>query len=342
MGAIYIKVLLIMSVLFLFMIPGFVLKKTGMIKEGGAYAMSNVLLYVCQPALVINAFCVFSEEDYAVISAVDKAELLKNFGVTALISLIALFATFAICKLVFIKARNKSAADVYSFAAVFSNCGFVGIPFVQMFTDGNPVAVLYMTVFNVVFNVLLWTLGVVLITGSVKSISLKKIFLNPTVLSCAVGLVLFFVPQINPFMINGLKELQILPSYLATTTAPLSMIIVGVRLAETDVKTLFCNVGVYLSGGLRLIASPFLTLLISLPFVGFLGTGAASGFEEYVYLAPIIAMAMSPATAVVAMAEKFGGERECATACVVTNTLLSIITIPLIVTAVYALLGVGI
>ena len=125
-------------------------------------------------------------------------------------------------------------------------------------------------------------------------------------------------------------------------TAPLSMIIVGIRLAEMDKKALFCDLGVYLAGGLRLVVAPFLTLLVALPFTSLLGVGLASGFEEYVYLAPIIAMAMSPATAIVAMAEKFGGLKEKATACVVMNTLLSIITIPLITMAVYGILGIGI
>lgn len=342
MGAIYLKVLLIMSVLFLFLVPGFILKKTGMIKDGGALSMSNVLLYVCQPALVLKAFCVFSPEDYAIINAVDKGVLLKNFGLAGLISLVALLAVFALCKLIFLRSKDKNVANVYSYVAVFSNCGFVGIPFIQMFTDNNPVAVLYITVFNVVFNVLLWTLGVVLITGSAKEIPVKKIIFNPTILSCVVGLLLFFVPQLNIFMMDGLKELQIFPSYLATMTAPLSMIIVGVRLAEMDAKALFCDWGVYFAGVLRLVVAPFITLLVALPFVSLLGKGLASGFEEYVYLAPIIAMSMSPATAIVAMAEKFGGLKEKAAACVVLNTLLSIITIPLVTVAVYAILGIGI
>lgn len=340
MGEIYIKVLLIMLVLFLFMVPGFLLKKFNMIGEGATYTLSTILLYVCQPALAIKAFCVFSEEDYKIVSSVDKLVLLKNFGITILITAASILAVFAICKLVFFKSKNKSTANVYSFIAMFSNCGFLGIPFIEMFTDNNPLAVMYMMVFNVAFNILCWTLGVWLVSGDVKNISIKKIVTNPTLITGFVGLILFFAPEFNIFMFEGLEELQIFPTYLANMTAALSMIIVGIRLAETPAKELFCKPGVYVAGGLRLVVAPFLCLLISLPFWSVLGKGLASGFEEYVYLAPIIAMAMSPAAAVVAMAERFGGDKTAATSAFVTNTILSIITIPLVIMAVMAIVGV--
>lgn len=320
-----------------FALPGFVLKKLKIIGEGGTLTLSNLLLYVCQPALAIKAFCVFSEEDWEVVSAVETVGLLKNFGLTLAISVLAIGVVFALCKLVFIKAKDKKAADVYSFIAVFSNCGFFGIPFVEMFTDGNPLAVMYIMVFNVVFNLLCWTLGVYLITGSFKEIRLKKLICNPAIVSNFIALILFFVPQINIFMMDEVKELRIFPQYLAYMTAPLSMIIVGIRLAEMPPKTLFCKKGVYLAGGLRLIVAPFLTLVVSMPFWGLCTDGGA--FEEYIYLAPIIAMTMSPAASVVAMAERFGGDRETATAAFVTNTLLSVITIPLVITAVMAICG---
>lgn len=341
MGAIYLKVLIIMGVFAAFALPGFALKKLKMIGEGGTYTLSNLLLYVCQPALAVKAFCVFTDEEWEIIQSVGTTTLLKNFGLTLAISVLALGLVFAICKIIYIKAKDRKAANVYSFVAVFSNCGFFGIPFVEMFTDGNPIAVMYIMVFNVVFNILCWTLGVYLITGDFKNIRIKKLILNPAILANIVALIFFFVPQINIFMIDGLEDLAVFPKYLAYMTAPLSMIIVGIRLAETSPRELFCKKGVYLAGGLRLILAPFLTLLISMPFWGIVGSGSGA-FGEYVYLAPIIAMAMSPAASVVAMAEAFDGDKSTATAAFVTNTILSMITIPLVIVAVMAACGIGI
>ncbi|MDE6504373.1 MAG: AEC family transporter [Clostridia bacterium] len=342
MGAIYLKVLLIMAVFVAFALPGFALKKFKMIGEGGTLTLSNLLLYVCQPALAIKSFCVFSQEEWAVVQSVQTAVLLKNFGLAFAVSVLSIGIMFGLCKLVFLKAKNRKAADVYSFVAVFSNAGFFGIPFVEMFTDGNPLAIMYIMVFNLVFNFTCWTIGVYLITGSFKEIRIKKLVCNPAIIASVVALILFFVPQINIFMMDEVKELRIFPQYLAYMTAPLSMVIVGIRLAETPPKQLFCKKGVYLAGGLRLIVAPFLTLLISTPFWGVLGSGASGAFAEYVYLSPVIAMTMSPAASVVAMAERFDGDKETATAAFVTNTLLSVITIPLVITAVIAICGVSV
>lgn len=342
MGMIYLKVLVIMLVLAAFAVPGFALKKLKMIGEGGTYTLSNVLLYVCQPALVVKSFCVFSDAEWETVTSINRLILLKNFGISFAFAVVSLLIMLAVSKLVFIKTKDKSAARVYSYVAVFSNCGFLGVPFVEAFTDGNALATMYVMVFNVAFIILCWTVGVVLITGDFKSIRPKKIFLNPAILASVVAAVLFFVPEINFFMLEPVKGLGIFPKYLGYCTAPLSMIIVGIRLAETPVKSLFCRPGVYLSGGLRLIVAPFLTLLLVLPFAQFFGTGAECGFEEYVYLAPVIAMAMSPAASVVAMAETFDGDKDTATAAFVTGTVLSVVTIPCVITAVVAIFGIQI
>ena len=51
------------------------------------------------------------------------------------------------------------------------------------------------------------------------------------------------------------------------------------------------------------------------------------------YLAAVIAMAMSPAATVVAMAEQYQKGEDTATVAFVTNTLLSVITVPLMLMA---------
>lgn len=333
MGQMYLKVLVIMAVLFAFAVPGFALKKLKLVGERATFTLSNILLYVCQPALAVSAFCTFSDGEWAVVSGIPKTVLLKNFGIVAAVGLVAMLAMFALCKLIFLRAKNKKKTDVFSFIAVFSNCGFLGIPFMEMFTN-DPLAVMYIMVFNVVFTLLCWTLGVVLVTGGFKEIRLKKLICNPAILSIAVALILFFVPQINFFMFDGLKDLQKFPQYLSHMTAPLSMIIVGIRLAESNLKELFLNAGSYLAGGLRLVVAPFLTLAAAVAF--FYMTGKTVG-DGYVFIAPVIAMAMSPAASVVAMSERFDGDRETAAHAFITGTVLSVAVIPLVISAVMAI-----
>ncbi len=304
MADIIIKVLLIMLVLFAFAVPGFILRKTGLVKSDSLYSISNILLCFAQPMLIIQAF--------AVDPIAPTGETLLNFLWVFLFSVAAILLTFGASKLVFLFMKGEEQRrrrDLLVFVGTFSNCAFVGIPFVDMFTGGDSEAMMYITVFTVAFNLLLWTLGAYLITQDKKQISLKKALLNPCTIGSVVGFLLFLVPQINIFNMEEVAELQQIVTYGGGMTAPLSMLVVGVRIAELSPKKLFCDRGIY---------------LLILPFKL---TGVFAD-APYVLLAPVIAMAMPPAASVVAFAEKLDGEKEYAAAAYSTGTLLSIVTLP--------------
>lgn len=319
MVQIIVKVLLIMLVLFAFAVPGFILKKTNLVKADSLYSISNILLCFAQPMLIIQAF--------AVDPIAPSGETLLNFLWVFLFSVAAIFLTFFAAKLCFLFMKGdeqRQKRDILVFIGTFSNCAFVGIPFVEMFTDGDSEAMMYVTVFTVAFNLLLWTLGAYLITQDKKQISVKKAILNPCTIASIVGFVLFLVPQINIFNMDAVKELQQIVTYGGGMTAPLSMMVVGVRIADLSPKQLFCDKSIYLSAFVRLILSAALTYLLILPFKL---TGVFAD-TPYVLLAPVIAMAMPPAASVVAFAEKLDGDRVFSAAAFSTGTILSIITLP--------------
>lgn len=319
MVQIIVKVLLIMLVLFAFAVPGFILKKTNLVKADSLYSISNILLCFAQPMLIIQAF--------AVDPIAPSGETLLNFLWVFLFSVAAIFLTFFAAKLCFLFMKGdeqRQKRDILVFIGTFSNCAFVGIPFVEMFTGGDSEAMMYVTVFTVAFNLLLWTLGAYLITQDKKQISVKKAILNPCTIASIVGFVLFLVPQINIFNMDAVKELQQIVIYGGGMTAPLSMMVVGVRIAELSPKQLFCDKSIYLSAFVRLILSAALTYLLILPFKL---TGVFAD-TPYVLLAPVIAMAMPPAASVVAFAEKLDGDRVFSAAAFSTGTILSIITLP--------------
>ena len=319
MADIIIKVLLIMLVLFAFAVPGFILRKTGLVKSDSLYSISNILLCFAQPMLIIQAF--------AVDPIASTGETLLNFLWVFLFSVAAILLTFGASKLVFLFMKGEELRrrrDLLVFVGTFSNCAFVGIPFVDMFTGGDSEAMMYITVFTVAFNLLLWTLGAYLITQDKKQISLKKALLNPCTIGSVVGFLLFLVPQINIFNMEEVAELQQIVTYGGGMTAPLSMLVVGVRIAELSPKKLFCDRSIYLASLVRLVLSAALTYLLILPFKL---TGVFAD-APYVLLAPVIAMAMPPAASVVAFAEKLDGEKEYAAAAYSTGTLLSIVTLP--------------
>ncbi len=333
-----VKVLLIMGVLLAFAVPGFLLKKAKLVNSDCMFSLSNILLYVAQPFLTIKAF--------AVNPIAPEGRVLLNFLYVFLFSFAALFLTYFVSTLIFRfmkKPEERKQRDIFVFISTFSNCAFVGIPFIDMFTGGNSEATMYVIVFTIAFNFLLWTIGAYLITQDKKQISLKKAFLNPCTIGSAVGLLLFLVPQINIFNMSAIKDLQQVVVFTGNMTAPLSMMIVGMRIAELSPRTLFCDKRIYLTAFVRLFLSAALTYLIILPFK-LTGVFASA---PYVLLAPVIAMSMPPAASVVAFAEKFIQTnatdegmtstgvaplniKELAAATYSTGTLLSVVSLPIV------------
>ncbi len=313
------KTALILLVLFVFALSGFVLRKAKLVRSESLFSLANILLCFCQPFLSVKAF--------AVDPIAPSGEVLLNFLYVALFALAAILLTFLFASLLFrFMKEEKRKRDILVFISVFSNCSFIGLPFVDMFTEGDSEAMMYVIVFAVVFNILIWTLGAYLITQDKKQISLRRAFLNPCSVGSAVGLLLFLVPQINIFNMPAVKELGSVATYAGDMTAPLSMLIAGVRLAELSPRELFADPKIYLAAAMRLLGSVALTYLLILPFK------LAGIFEgaPYVLLAPVIAMSMPPAASIVAFAEKFDGDKRYAAAAFSTATMLSAVTLPVV------------
>ncbi len=314
-----VKVLLIMTVLFAFAVPGFLLRKKNMVSGDSPFTLSNILLYVCQPLLIVKTF--------AVNPIAPEGDTLLRFLYVLGFSFLGLLLTFGVAAIWFRRVKmERKKQDILIFISVFSNCGFVGIPFVDMLTGGDSRATMYIIIFNAAFNILLWTLGAYLITQDKTQISVKKAFLNPCTIATVVGFLLFLFPQINIFDMPKVEELQQIVVFTGNMTAPLSMLIVGIRLAELSPKQLFCDKGIYLASVMRLLVAPLVTYLIVLPF----RLWGIFENDPYLLLAPVIAMAMPPAASIVAFCEKHDGEKMYAAANYATGTILALISLPLV------------
>ena len=142
------------SILFLMMIPGILLKKCNLISDGFGRGLSNLVLLIAQPALVFLSYL----RDF------DK-EILINCLYILVISIVA-HSLFSVSALLLFKKAPVSKGRILKFATVFSNAAFMGIPLIDaVLSDVYPGAVLYASVYNVVFNVFLWSFGVYICTA---------------------------------------------------------------------------------------------------------------------------------------------------------------------------------
>ena len=107
-------------------------------------------------------------------------------------------------------------------------------------------------------------------------------------------------------------------------TLPLSMIILGVRLADMRLIRLINDWKVYLVAIVKLVAAPLLSLgilvLVSL----------VVPLDRFVILALFIIAAMPSASSALNFAEMYQGDVETAAAATLMNTILCILTIPIL------------
>lgn len=113
-----------------------------------------------------------------------------------------------------------------------------------------------------ILNILQWTYGVYLITGSRSAISPKKVFLNPVIISFFIGVIIFFLPVKLPDFISGIL------GTVSQMNAPIAMLTVGFYLAQVPMGEIFTDKKSYAVSAARLLVVPLLTaaLLAVLPF----------------------------------------------------------------------------
>lgn len=316
----FLKVLITVFTLVLLAVPGFILKKCRALPDNAAKTLTTVLLFAGQPLLT---FMSFQKTEY-------RPEILTNMLIIAGLAFLVHVIMIVVVMLVFVK---KGSADkrvnVVKFASVFGNCGFMGLPFLQSMFKGELEGeiIIYGAVIVAVFNFLSWTVGIFLITGDKKFIKVKKAVFNPPFIALVISLPLFIILK-KPISLIGedgsmaryfFEKLAASGNFLAELVTPLSMIILGTRLAEMNVRQLFTNKWVYVSSVFKLAVMPLIAFAVAV----------ALPVDITIKYALFFTLAMPTATQTLLFSEQYGGEPYTASTAVLLNTVLSVLTIPL-------------
>lgn len=297
-GALFSQVL----TLFLLILVGWAVRRIGLFSDEVTTGVSRFLVNVALPALVIDSMQLPFDPELAA----EGAALALAAG--------AYFAGVILFALVFprlIRARPEERA-VFSFLVVFANTGFMGYPVVNAIWGES--AVFLAAIYNLFFSLLVFTVGVLLLTGAKagwREIS-PRVLLSPGIVSVAVGLALFFLSVDLPDVIGGPIAM------LGALTTPLSMIVIGALLARLDPRTIFGNPRVYVYAAVRLLLLPLATLVLLTPFV----------HDPLVLGVCVVLAAMPGATNAALFAEEYGVNPELASQSVFITTLFCIATIP--------------
>ena len=294
--------------LFLIIILGYFATKVGVMNQQGKQNFSKLVLNVTMPCTILS-------------SVVNSTTLpgTKEILYTLLIALLSYVLLFVIAFLApKIMGLSKQQKGVAFFALMFGNVGFIGFPVIDAIYGAD--AVFYASVFNMPFNLLAYSLGVYVLkkdslaegANNQSSLSLKKLFLTPALISSIVSILIALLKLNLPALLC--EPIGI----VGNITTPAALLIIGCTLAEMPVAEMFNNAKAYLVSFFCIIVSPALTLLVFHPFT--------SGITLKV---AVIMAAMPVATAGTMLCVEHKCDEKFMAQITFLTTLLTVVTIPL-------------
>lgn len=230
--------------LYLLLVVGFVLGKVKLLDDRASVALSSLVMYVVSPCMMVVAFQRPLEHT-----------ALHNFGVVTGVSAV-LHVVFIAAAMLLIHDRDRERQNCLRFAAVFSNCGFMGYPLMAALL--GSIGVFYGSAYVIVFTILSWTWGVYVITGDRSQLRLKPLLLNPGVISVVLAMALYLGQVTVP------EPLMVPINYLADLNTPLPMLVVGYQLSHADFKAALQGISSWVTLVLRLLVLPLASLGICL------------------------------------------------------------------------------
>lgn len=288
-------------ILFILIAIGYICGKIGFMNKSTAKNITDIVLYFVTPCVIINAYQV----DF------DPA-ILKNLGITFLCAIGVHIISIIIVTLAF-RGKDIDKRSVLRFGTVFSNCGFMSLPLQQAIIGQE--GVLYGAAFLGVFNIFLWSYGVICMSGSKENFSKKTLLYNPGILGVIVALILFLASIKLPVVIGKPVE------YLAGLNTPLPMIIIGFYLSNSKISTGIKDKNAWLSAILRLLVIPAICI-----------TGMyLLGIRGNILITVAIAVSAPIAATTTMFATKFQKDTNLSVNLVSLSTILSILTMSCIV-----------
>lgn len=297
------------AVLFLLMAFGMAVRWFRIFDGQSMKRMADYVLAVVTPCLIVTSFQ--RPFDRSALAGVCWSFAAALFAHAAGI----LLARLAV------RDRDEARMRAMRFAAVFSNAGYMGIPL--QYAVLGPEGVFYGSIYIVVFHILCWTYGVWEIRGGFMGDGVAKALVNPGLAGIAIGL---------PFFLFSLRLPPVLAEPVKMTGGlftPLAMLVLGYHLAGAKFAPALSRSGTYAVLVLRHIVVPA-AVLAALPLV--------PGMDRTVSVAAVIPAAAPVGASVTMFSARYGGDAEFATALVAVSTVLSVVTMPLMVSAALALL----
>lgn len=288
-------------IMLILIIVGIICKKTKIITDDGNKELSKLVLTVVNPIVILMAY----QTDY-------KPQLVKNlliaFGLSILSYIILIVAAYLL-----IPQKDERETQIERFSAIYSNCGFMGIPLVNALFGSE--GIFYLTAFLTVFNLVVWTHGIILISGERNLKNIVKVFYSPVIISIVLGIIMFFAQIRLPDIITDSLN------FISNLNTPLAMIVSGVTIADTKILKLLKKPGIYYVSFLKLILLPLILIAVFSLF----------NVNEQIRITVLVAASAPAAAMCTLQCIRYEKNSLYASEIFAASTILSVVTLPIIV-----------
>lgn len=288
-------------VLFILIAVGVATEKAHILNDNAVKCCANLVLYLATPCVIIKACARPFNRD-----------MLVGFLIMAAAAIGIHLILIAVAHLCF-RDPDEGRRRVLRFSTVFSNAGYMGLPLQQAILGDE--GVFYCTAYIIVFNIIMWTYGVVDISGNKNELSVKRLLVNPGVIAVTVGLLIFLLQIPLPSMVIDAV------GHVASLNTPVPMILVGYYLAQADIPAALRDGRSYLCLALRLVVMP----------LAFLGILLLCGVHGSVLTSIMICAAAPVAIACTMFATRYDCNPLLSVNLVSASTIFSVVTMPVII-----------
>lgn len=315
-----------MIIIFLLIIVGMIIYKMGHLPQEASKSLSWIVVNVTNPITMLVA--ALDDEN-----KVNGKTLGMAFVYFALAYVCLGIAAYFIPVIMRVEKQKRYS---FSYMTVFGNVGFIGIPFCSAVLGLG--SIIYVTICGLIYNIIFYTIGTSRMryigqqqnaqkakdsngealtdsacAPSKPSIGIRDIINTGTIMS-AVTIIVYLCDFQCPVLIHSTL------SYIGRCTTFISMVVLGVSVAQVSLKAIFSEKKLYAFVVLRQIMVPILLLLLLRPVI----------HNELMLNSIVILSAMPAANMPLMIAKQFEADESMISKGIIMTTILSVITIPIV------------
>jgi predicted permease len=300
---------------FLIAAIGFVTRRVGIIDDPTEANIMKLVVWVLVPCFILSKVpgnpSLQNGSTVAAAMGIGAAIIAASFGISLLTG--RLFGM-----------TNEDGVKTFSVATGIQNYGFIPIPLIEgIFPETADQILGVLFVHNLGIELAIWTLGIVLLSGSTSG-AWKRLINGPSI-AIVVGLFLNFTQPwtlIPPAATPVVEVLQRATTMMGTCAIPIAVMLVGATLCgivQREQWQLDWRV---------LIASPILRFAILPAMILLIANGIT--FSDELSLVLVVQAAMPTGIFPIVLAKHFGGKPSVAIQVALLSSAFSIVLTPLL------------